>query len=122
LYLDRWTGAGTSNEVPRVTTGATNNRLFSTFYVEDASFLRIQNIQLGYSLPKEVLDKVGFSKVRLYTTVNNVFTFTNYNGFDPASSGGSLNDDGSVNPIGRGIDNGVYPVSRQYLLGLNLAF
>lgn len=121
-YLDRWTGVGTSNEVPRVTTGATNNKLFSSFYVEDASFLRIQNIQLGYSLPKNVLDNIGFSKVRLYTTVNNLFTFTNYKGFDPASSGGTQNDDGSVSPIGRGIDNGVYPVSRQYLLGINLAF
>ncbi len=122
LYLDRWTGAGTSNEVPRVTTGATNNRLFSSFYVEDASFLRIQNVQLGYSLPQEVLEKIGFSKVRLYGTVNNLYTFTKYNGFDPASSGGSLRDDGSVDPLGRGIDNGAYPVSRQYLLGLNLAF
>ncbi len=121
-YLNRWTGQGTSNEVPRATTGATNNKLFSSFYVEDASFLRIQNVQLGYSLPESVLSKIGFSKVRLYTTVNNLFTFTNYKGYDPASSGGSQNDDGSVSPIGRGIDNGVYPVSRQYLLGLNLAF
>lgn len=117
LYLDRWTGAGTSNEVPRVTTGATNNKLFSSFYVEDASFLRIQNVQLGYSLSEDVLEKIGFSKVRLYTTVNNLYTFTNYTGFDPSASGG----DGS-NPVGLGIDNGVYPVSRQYLLGVNLAF
>ena len=120
--LDRWTGEGTSNEVPRVTTAATNNKLFSSYYVEDASFLRIQNVQIGYSLPAEVLERVGFSKVRLYTTVNNLYTFTNYKGFDPAASGGGQNDDGSVAPIGRGIDNGTYPVSRQYLLGLNLAF
>ncbi|WP_299682173.1 TonB-dependent receptor [uncultured Tenacibaculum sp.] len=118
LYLDRWRGPGTSNEVPRVTTGATNNSLFSSFYVEDASFLRIQNIQIGYSLPQTLLDNIGFSRVRLYTTVNNLFTFTNYNGFDPASSAGST----EFNPIGSGIDGGVYPVSRQYILGLNLAF
>ena len=124
LYLDRWTGEGTSNEVPRVTTGNTNNRLLSSFYVEDASFLRVQNIQLGYSLPLSVLEAVGFSKIRLYATVNNLFTITNYNGFDPAASGGAQIDDGSgdIEPIGAGIDNGTYPVSRQYLLGVNLAF
>ncbi len=114
FYLDRWRGPGTSNEVPRVTTGATNNRLFSSFFVEDASFLRIQNIQIGYSLPQTLLDNIGFSKVRLYTTVNNAFTFTNYKGFDPAATTGQA--------IGGGIDYGFYPVSRQYLLGLNLAF
>ncbi len=114
FYLDRWKGPGTSNEVPRITTGATNNKLFSSFYVEDASFLRIQNIQVGYSLPDSVLERVGFSKVRLYTTVNNAFTFTNYKGFDPAATTGQA--------IGGGIDYGFYPLSRQYLLGLNLAF
>lgn len=114
FYLDRWTGPGTSNEVPRTTTGATNNKLFSSFYVEDASFLRIQNIQIGYSLPDSVLERIGFSKIRLYTTVNNAFTFTNYKGFDPAATTGQA--------IGGGIDYGFYPLSRQYLLGLNLAF
>ncbi|WGH76042.1 TonB-dependent receptor [Tenacibaculum tangerinum] len=120
--LDRWTGPGTSNTVPRVTTGATNNRLFSSFFVEDASFLRLQNIQIGYTLPSEVLEKLKISKVRLYTTVNNAFTLTNYKGFDPAATGGTRNPDGTVNPIGLGIDYGIYPVSRQYLLGLNVAF
>nr|WP_232731545.1 TonB-dependent receptor [Tenacibaculum sp. SZ-18] len=114
FYLDRWTGPGTSNEVPRITTGATNNKLFSSFYVEDASFLRVQNIQIGYSLPNSVLEKIGFSKVRLYSTVNNAFTFTNYKGFDPTGTSGE--------PIGGGIDYGFYPISRQYLFGLNLAF
>lgn len=113
-YLNRWRGPGTSNEVPRVTTGATNNRLFSSFYVEDASFLRVQNIQIGYTLPKKVLEKIGFSKLRIYTTVNNAFTLTNYKGYDPAATSGQA--------IGGGIDYGFYPISRQYLLGLNVAF
>jgi len=113
LYLNRWRGEGTSNTVPRVTTASTTNRLFSDFYVEDASFLRIQNIQLGYSLPDNVLEKIGMSKFRIYAAVNNAFTFTEYSGYDPAATSGDA--------IGGGIDYGFYPISRQYLLGLNLS-
>jgi len=111
-YLDRWTGPGTSNEVPRATTGATSNKLFSDFFVEDASFLRIQNLQLGYSLP--LPEDIGISKFRVYASVNNAFTFSNYKGFDPAATSGSA--------IGGGIDPGFYPVTRQYLVGLNISF
>tara|TARA_Y100000385_G_scaffold280383_1_gene331468 strand:+ start:27282 stop:30302 length:3021 start_codon:yes stop_codon:yes gene_type:complete len=113
-YLDRWTGPGTSNTVPRATTGATTNKLFSDFYVEDASFVRIQNIQLGYSLPQGVLEKIGMSQVRLYASVNNAFTFTKYKGFDPAATTGEA--------LGGGIDPGFYPTVRQYILGLNISF
>ena len=111
-YLDRWTGPGTSNEVPRATTGATSNKLFSDFFVEDASFLRIQNIQLGYSISN--LEEFGISKFRVYASVNNAFTFSKYKGFDPAATSG--------NAVGGGIDPGFYPVTRQYLLGLNISF
>ncbi|TXE09952.1 TonB-dependent receptor [Seonamhaeicola algicola] len=113
LYLNRWTGEGTSNTVPRATVGATTNKLFSDFYVEDSSFLRIQNIQLGYSLPKSVIEKLGINKFRLYASVNNAFTFTKYNGYDPAATNGAA--------IGGGIDYGFYPISRQFILGLNLS-
>lgn len=113
LYLNRWTGEGTSNTVPRATVGATTNKLFSDFYVEDSSFLRIQNIQLGYSLPQPVIEKLGMSKCRLYASVNNAFTFTKYNGYDPAATSGDA--------IGGGIDYGFYPISRQFILGLNLS-
>lgn len=112
--LDRWTGEGTSNTVPRVTTAATSNNVFSDYFVEDASFVRIQNIQLGYSLPSQVLDKLGMSKIRLYTAVNNLHTFTKYRGYDPGASNGA--------PIGGGIDYGFYPIPRTYILGLNLNF
>ena len=112
--LDRWTGEGTSNTVPRVTTAATSNNVFSDYFVEDASFVRIQNIQLGYSLPSKVLDKLGMTKIRLYTAVNNLYTFTKYKGYDPGASNGA--------PIGGGIDYGFYPIPRTYILGLNLNF
>ncbi|OAD46035.1 SusC/RagA family TonB-linked outer membrane protein [Polaribacter atrinae] len=112
-YLDRWTGAGTSNSVPRLTNDATNNKLFSDFFVEDASFLRMQNIQLGYTFSPNLLEKVGLSKLRLYTSINNLFTLTDYTGYDP-----SIND----GAIGAGIDSGNYPSARQFLLGLNVEF
>lgn len=113
-YLERWRGPGTSNEVPRVTTGATSNNVFSDFYVEDASYVRIQNAQVGYTLPEKYMDAVGVNKLRLYVAANNLYTFTEYKGFDPSASTGEA--------IGGGIDYGFYPVPRTYMFGLNLNF
>ena len=112
--LNRWTGEGTSNTVPRVTTGATGNNQFSDYFVEDGSFIRIQNIQLGYSLPMKVVDRFGMSKLRFYLSANNLLTLTKYRGYDPSATSGS--------PVGAGIDYGFYPVPRTYLLGINLKF
>lgn len=114
FILDRWTGPGTSNEVPRVSTGATSNMAFSDYYVEDASYARIQNVQLGYTLPEGSLSSAGISKLRVYASVNNLYTFTKYRGFDPAASTGEA--------IGGGIDYGFYPIPRIFLAGLNLTF
>jgi len=112
--INRWTGTGSTNENPRLTTGATSNSLFSDFFVEDGSFLRIQNAQLGYTIPTEIMNRVGADKLRIYVSANNIYTFTEYRGYDPSASSGS--------PIGAGIDQGFYPVPRTYLLGLNLKF
>ena len=112
--LDRWTGEGSSNTVPKVSTGANTNRVFSDYYVEDASYFRIQSVQLGYSINPNYIEKSGISKVRLYAGVNNLYTFTKYKGYDPGASNGA--------PIGGGIDDGFYPIPRTYLLGLNINF
>ena len=112
--LNRWRGEGTSDYFPRVTTGATNNTLFSDFYVEDGSFVRMQNVQLGYTLPIQTVEKLGLDKLRFYVSANNVFTLTEYKGYDPSASSGA--------PIGAGIDPGFYPVPRTYFLGANLKF
>lgn len=111
--LDRWTGEGTSNTVPRVTTGATNNTVFSSYYVEDASYCRIQNVQLGYNFKPEWF-RNAVTKLRLYVGVNNLYTFTKYMGYDPGASSGA--------PIGSGIDYGFYPVPRTYMFGANINF
>ncbi len=113
--LDRWTGEGTSTDTPRVTTGATSNELFSDFFVEDGSFVRIQNAQVGYTLPDAVMERFGADKLRVYASVNNIYTFSKYRGYDPSGASGGA-------PIGGGIDQGFYPVPRTYLLGLNLKF
>lgn len=112
--LDRWHGEGTSNSVPRLTPEATANNVFSDYFVEDASYLRIQNVQLGYSVDPQYFTKAGVTKFRVYMGVNNLYTFTNYKGYDPGASNGA--------PIGGGIDSGFYPIPRTYLLGLNVNF
>lgn len=115
LYINRWVGPGTSNEVPRVTTGPTRNTVFSDFYVEDGSFLRVRNLQLGYTLPAEWFGNSTVRSLRLYVSVNNLYTFTRYRGYDPdvGSFGG---------PLSVGVDNGFYPQARTFMGGFNLKF
>lgn len=112
--LDRWTGPGTSSEDPRVTIGATSNTLFSDYFVEDGSFVRLQNAQLGYTFTDTFNERIGIDQLRFYVSVNNLFTLTRYRGYDPAASSGA--------PIGAGIDPGFYPVARTYLMGVNFKF
>jgi hypothetical protein len=113
-YLDRWTGEGTSNTSPRVTTGANSNSLFSDFYVEDGSFVRLQNVQLGYTFSEEAFKGSRVNSLRLYVSASNLVTLTKYTGYDPTASTGS--------PIGGGIDQGFYPNPKTFLLGVNLKF
>ncbi|MFD2036874.1 SusC/RagA family TonB-linked outer membrane protein [Belliella marina] len=112
--IDRWTGPGTSNKVPRLTTGATRNTVFSDFYVEDGSFVRLRNVQVGYTIPTTVSQKIGVSYFRFYLAANNLVTLTKYQGFDP--------DVGSGNPLFAGVDNGIYPQARSFMAGLNIKF
>lgn len=112
--LNRWVGPGTSNTSPRVTSGTSPNTLFSDYYVEDGSFIRLQNVQLGYSFSDKTLEGTKISKLRLYVSGSNLFTLTKYNGFDPTASNGA--------PLGGGIDQGFYPSATTFLLGINLKF
>ena len=113
-FLGRWTGPGTSDYFPRVTVGATSNNQFSDFFVEDGSYLRLQNVQIGYTLDSDLIANTGVEKFRVYASVNNAFTLTEYSGYDPSASNGA--------PIGGGIDQGFYPVPRIYMLGINMKF
>lgn len=111
--LERWTGEGTSNCIPRVTDTNVNWQ-FSDLYVHDGDFLRISNITLGYDFAKLIKCK-AISQARLYFQVQNAFTFTKYDGMDPEIGYGT---DGWAS----GIDLGYYPRPRTILFGVNLKF
>lgn len=91
----------------------------STIYIEDGSYLRMKNIQLGYSFPDEVLKSIGLSKLRLYIQGQNLFTITKYTGMDPEVSSNTFYDDTADFDIG--VDRGGYPPAITYLIGLNLS-
>lgn len=108
--LNRWTGEGTSNLMPRAVYSDPNkNTRHSDRFIEDGSYLRLKNVTLGYSLPKSLLRQIAMNSVRIYLSAQNLFTLTSYSGFDPEVG---LN----------GIDNGVYPLTRTYSIGLNINF
>ena len=111
--LDRWTGEGTSNKIPRVTNTNVNYQ-FSDLFIQDGDFLRISNITLGYDFSR-LLRQKWLSQARLYFQVQNAFTFTKYDGMDPEIGYGM---DGWVS----GVDLGYYPRPRTFLFGVNLKF
>lgn len=113
VWENRWTGPGTSNSVPRMTTNDPNNNMRSSeYYIEDGSYLRVRNIQLGYNIPKNI---VNVRNLKVYVSVQNALTFTKYPGFDPEM--GTNRDN---NPLYIGIDETNYPVPRIYTIGINL--
>ncbi|MDW7693057.1 TonB-dependent receptor [Flammeovirgaceae bacterium SG7u.111] len=114
--LDRWRQPGDITNIPKSSFGNTNNSRISTRFVEDASYLRIKTLSLGYDLPASILEKVKMSSARIYATGENLLTLTNYTGFDP-----EVNAFGSSNTT-MGIDFGTYPQTRSYILGLNVSF
>lgn len=112
--IDRWTGPGSTNEHPRLTTGPTNNNLFSDYYVEDGSFVRLRNLQFGYTLPASALRKINIESLRIYVATNNLITLTRYMGFDP--------DLGASNVLSAGVDYGMYPQARSLMSGIQIKF
>lgn len=111
--LNRWTGEGTSNRVPRFKLGDNVNWQSSDLYVYDGSYLRLKNVQLGYTLPQFLTKKVFVSSLRFYVAAENLLTFTKYHGFDPEISSGGTS---------LGVDYGVYPQARTWTIGANLSF
>ncbi|MFP9098729.1 SusC/RagA family TonB-linked outer membrane protein [Flavobacterium sp. RHBU_24] len=111
--LNRWNGEGTSNTYPRLTTDDRNGNFTkpSNFYLQDGDYFRLKVVQLGYSLPNDLLKKVNIAKIRIYATAENLLTFTKYTGYDPEIGGDVM-----------GIDRGYYPQARSFMLGCNLQF
>jgi TonB-linked SusC/RagA family outer membrane protein len=113
---DSWTPTNLSATTP-IFESASNfstNTQSNSFYVENGSYLRMQNITLGYTFPVATLNRLKMNRLRIYATTNNVFTITKYHGLDPAVGGSA--------DTNFGIDVGNYPITRQYTVGLNLGF
>ncbi|WP_373497174.1 SusC/RagA family TonB-linked outer membrane protein [Aquiflexum sp.] len=117
---ERWTGPGTSNSIPRAISGDPNqNNRFSDRFVENAGFLRLRNLQIGYSLPRTLLDRwQGFGSGRVYIGGSNLLTFTQYSGLDPEVMTYGQNS----TQTGAGTDRGNMPQPRIYQLGVQLSF
>jgi hypothetical protein len=97
-------------------TAPISNDWFSDAYIQDGSYVRISNLQIGYTLNESLLSKVGISRVRVYISGQNLYTFTKYTGFDPEV--GSNNQ----NVLQTGADFGRYPLARMISLGVNCKF
>jgi TonB-linked SusC/RagA family outer membrane protein len=111
--MDRWNGPGTSNWEPILNTSRSNNYLPSSYWIEDGSFFRIRNVQLGYNFSRTTLEKIKLKSLRVYVNAQNLKTFTNSTGFTPEIGGSAT---------AFGVDSGTYPVPVIYTFGLNLNF
>ncbi len=112
-FLDRWTGPGTSNSEPRITSGGFNYRL-SDWYLSDGSYFKLRNVRLGYALPAQWLGPLSVERAQIYVNGTNLFTFTEYEGYTPEL--------GSENVFQSGFDTGEYPIPRTITVGVSTTF
>jgi hypothetical protein len=115
LLYNSWTSSKTDAKVP-IAENASNfstNTVVNSYYLEDASFFRMKNLTIGYTLPGSLTQKIKIDKVRIYFQGTNLFTLTPYTGLDPELIGADT---------GRGVDEGIYPTVKQFLFGLNVNF
>ena len=111
--MDRWHGEGTSNWEPILNPSRSINLINSNYFIEDGSFFRIRNVQLGYTFEADFLQKVYLKSLRLFANVQNLKTWTRNTGYTPEIGGSAL---------AFGIDGGTYPMPMIYTFGLNLTF
>lgn len=114
--LDRYTAENTDGSLPRFTTTNSNNTYISSRYIEDGSYIRIQNLTLGYRLPQNISEKVKMTNLRLYVSAQNLYTFTKYTGYDP-----EIGSYDNANLL-MNVDQGHYPNPRVVTFGVNVEF
>ncbi|PRY55164.1 TonB-linked SusC/RagA family outer membrane protein [Arcticibacter pallidicorallinus] len=116
LFLNRWTGEGSTNDMPRFTSSDNNGNYtkISDLYLEDGDYVRLKTLQLGYTLGTELSQKIRLQKIRFYASADNLITLTNYTGFDP--------EIGARGSLDIGIDRGIYPQARTFRFGLSATF
>ncbi len=114
-WKDRWHGEGTSNTYPILAMARPNNFKTSDFFIEDGSYLRLRNVQLGYNLPKNMISKIKLTNCRLYVNAQNLFTISSFEGWTPEFE--------AKNAMNQGIDDGgLYPMPTTITFGVNLKF
>lgn len=112
-----WTPENPNTDIPRAIFADPNqNSRPSDRFLENADYLRLKNIEIGYTLPKEALNLTGFERMRIFISAENLLTFTGYSGYDPAVGGGNVND-----TFDRGVDRALYPFARTFLFGIDLS-
>ena len=114
FYDNRWTVDNPNGTVPKAGAADMDKYATSSAMVYDGSYFKIKQIQLGYTLPKKLINKVALSHARVYASLDDFFTFSKYPGFDPEASANATS--------GMGIDKGSYPTSKKVVLGLNIEF
>jgi hypothetical protein len=113
--LNAWTPSNTNTNVPALSAAYPLEEVSSnSYFVEDGSFFRLKNLQIGYTIPNSLTSKAGIETVRLYLQGSNLFTITDYTGFDPEVSAGSN--------LSLGIDSRLYPISKVFSFGVNIKF
>ena len=113
--LNAWTETNTKTNIPRAVLGDPNlNSRESDRFLEDGSFLRMKNIELGYTLPKATISRLGLTKCRIYVNAQNVWTLTDYSGIDPEVGRGDVRN--------LGIDRSFYPINKSFFAGIQLSF
>ncbi len=126
VVKDRWIDDGQIHNFPRIiyeSNQTSQNTRMSDFFLQDGTFTRIKNVQIGYSIPSNLLKKIDIERIRVYVSASNLYTFTKYKGFDPEvgqnTTGFSVFEN---KDLGIGVDNGVFPQPRMLLVGMNLTF
>ncbi len=115
FYDNRWTATNTNASAPRPGSYTMNSYYYSDAMVFSGSYFKIKQLQLGYSLPKNLVNRIGLGRLRVYVSLDDFFVFTKYPGFDPEASAGSAMS-------AMGIDKGSYPTSKKVVFGLNVEF
>ena len=114
MFDNRWTPTNPNGTVPRAGANDIEKYVDSSAMIYDGSYFKIKQIQLGYTLPKNLLSKVGISHTRVYASLDDFFTFSSYPGFDPEAAANAT--------TGMGVDKGAYPTSKKVVLGFNIEF
>jgi len=122
--LNAWTAENPNTDIPRNTLldPALNSRM-SDFLLESGSYFRLRNFQVGYTIPGQMTDKLGVKRIRIYTSVQNLFTITGYNGYYPEVGRGTRDRGGNNQDIfNSGVDESAYPTARAYRFGAQFSF